>query len=159
MSQQKNPSAKIFEYWNRLHKLPFGTWLFSRLIGYIAPYSGTIKAHIVELEKGHAKVLLKERYRVRNHLSSIHAVALLNLGELSTGLSVISCFRPDIRAIVISLKAEYLKKARGVLTAEAYFNLPEQFEDNTEFEVKTEIKDSQNDVVAVVTAVWLIGYR
>jgi len=154
-----DPSTKLLSYWRTLQHYPFGSFIFSRILGFLVPYSGSIRAHVVALEKGYARVVLKDRRRVRNHLNSIHAVALLNVGELATGLSMISNMRPELRAIVLSLKAEYLKKARGLLTVEAFFNLPENFEDNTEFEVQAEIKDDKGEVVTIVTALWLLGYK
>jgi len=149
----------ILKWWNRLSSLPAGSLLFSRFLGWYAPYSGTIGSRVEELRPGFAKVSLRDRRSVRNHLKSIHAIALMNLGEITTGLAVLTALPSDMRGIVLGLQAEYLKKSRGTLTATASFEIPAQIGDDTSCEVKTEIIDGSGDVVAVVSATWLLGYK
>ena len=138
---------------------PGGKRLFSLFLGWAVPYSGSIGAQVEELEPGKARVSLRDRRRVRNHLKSIHAIALVNLGEIATGLAVISSLPENMRGIVLGLQAEYVKKARGKLVAKARLELPETIEDNTAFEISAEIIDEAGDVVAVVRANWLLGYK
>lgn len=149
----------ILKWWYRLNSLPAGSLLFSRFLGWYAPYSGTIGSRVEELRPGFAKVSLRDRRSVRNHLKSIHAIALINLGEITTGLAVLTALPPDMRGIVLGLQAEYLKKSRGTLTAKASFEMPDQIGDDTSCEVKTEIIDGSGDVVAVVSATWLLGQK
>ncbi len=149
----------ILRWWQRVSGLPAGSILFSLFLGWYAPYSGSIRSRVEALQPGFARVSLGDRWRVRNHLKSIHAVALINLGEITTGLAVLSTLHGNMRGIVLGLQAEYLKKARGKLTASANFELPELVGDDTPCEAKTEIIDETGDVVAIVRATWLIGYR
>ena len=161
MTQIKSgePTGTVLKWWRRLRRWPAGARLFSLGLGWMAPYSSTIGARVEEIEPGYARVTLRDRRRVRNHLRSIHAIALVNLGEIATGLAVLSTISADMRGIVLAIHADYLKKARGKLTAVAKFQLPDRLEDNTPCEVEAELRDQADDVVAVVKATWLIGYR
>jgi acyl-coenzyme A thioesterase PaaI-like protein len=65
----------------------------------------------------------------------------------------------NMRGIVLSINADYLKKARGKLTAIAEFKLPESLTDNTACEVEAQLKDETGEIVTRVRATWLIGYK
>lgn len=142
--------------WRLLSPWPGGKYLFSKFVGRAAPYTGTIGAQIVELRHGYARVEMKDRKRVRNHLHSIHAIALLNLAEVASGVAMMYSLPPQARGILTGFNIEYLKKARGTLTAECECNPPETTE-RKEYWVEAVIKDQAGDVVARAQAKWLIG--
>lgn len=124
----------------------------------MVPYTGSISAEVIELVKGRSCVRLKDRRKIRNHLQSIHAVALMNLGEFSTGLAVMSSLPQDFRAILVKLEIEYFKKARGVLEARAEFDFGRlTSEPRQKFLVEGLIRNAEGDIVAKVKADWLIG--
>lgn len=152
------PEAQIRAKWNQMSRLPGGRALFSRMLGMLVPYTGSMGARVEELRPGYARVTLRDRRRVRNHLRSVHAVALLNLAEAATGLAVNFALPEGGRSILRALSMEYHKKARGLLTAEATAPV---FTDaaEREIEVETAIRDQAGDVVATAKARWLIGPR
>lgn len=148
--------ANIRGLWATLSRLPGGKTMFSRAVGRMAPYTGTIGAQVIDVRPGFARVQLRDRRAVRNHLQSVHAVALVNLGELTTGLAMMAGLPDDARGILKGLSIEYLKKARGLLTAECTVEPPRSSE-RREYEVTTDIKNDEGVVVARATARWLIG--
>ena len=153
--------ARLLALWRRLSALPGGARLFSWLLGRAVPYSGSIRARVEELEPGRVRVRLADRRALRQHLGSVHAVALVNLGELATGLAMLTAIPPHLRGIVVRLEAEYRAKARGVLIAESSAAPPAEAQQATDSEhwVETEIRDASDTVVAVVRALWRIGPR
>ena len=150
--------SMILKLWRRLHAWPAGKWLFAMAIGRMVPYSGSIGARVEKLEPGDVVILLPDRKRVRNHLRSIHAVALTNLGELASGLAFLTTFPPGLRSIVVELTTEYRKKARGTLTATAHAEPPAGDRDEERL-ITAEIRDEEDDIVAIVRARWKVGPR
>ena len=161
MTQISNPpeSGVLLTWWARLARFPAGKRLFSLALGRMAPYTGTIGARVEQLECGQARVRMRDRRRLRNHLHSLHAIALINLGELATGLAVLTTLSSNMRGIVLGIEAEYLKKARGPITANAAFNLPEILEADTPCAVEADLTDETGETVARVRATWLLGYQ
>ena len=153
-----SPTGSIFEAWNRLRGLPGGTWIFSRFLGWKVPYTSSIGAHVRELGPGYARITLRDRHAVRQHLGSVHAVALTNLGEMASGLAMLAALEPGVRGIVTRLSAEYFKKARGTLTAIARVTVP-QVTAPVEHTVTAEITDPANELVCRVTAVWRLDKK
>ncbi len=153
-------SARIRRSWDRLSPLPGGRWLFSRIVGWTAPYTGTIGARVQELRHGYARLTLADRRRVRNHLRSVHAVAQLNLAEETSGLAVVYSMPGHLRGIPVHLEIDYLKKARGTITAtcELAGPVPEPpAGERVSFEAPVTLTDRQGDVVARALARWVIG--
>ena len=120
------------------------------------PYTGTMKANVEHLEPGFAVVFLKDRRRVRNHLKSIHAIAIANLAEYTTGLATLTGMPAGSRAILTALDVRYLKKARGKLRSECRSQPPTSLNEQ-EVRVDASIYDMQGDCIATATASWLIG--
>ncbi|MES2305153.1 MAG: hotdog fold domain-containing protein [Gemmatimonadota bacterium] len=152
----KDPVGRLLAAWQRLAPLPGGKWLFSRLLGFVAPYTGSIGARVESLEPGHVRVSLRDRRAVRQHLGSIHAVALVNLAEVTSGLAMLSAVGSGARGIVTALGIEYRKKARGTLLAESRVSPPPVHEP-VDAEVTATITDASGDIVAVATVTWRLA--
>jgi acyl-coenzyme A thioesterase PaaI-like protein len=152
------PGERLRALWERLAPLPGGKHLFSWLLGRMVPYTASIRPRVVELLPGYAKVRMADRRAVRNHLSSVHAVALANLAEVTSGLALVFGLPPDARSIPTALSITFLKKARGLLTAEARCEPPLQAV-AADYDLQSVIKDAAGDVVARATVRWRIGPR
>jgi acyl-coenzyme A thioesterase PaaI-like protein len=153
-----SPESIIRRTWERWSGRPGGRRIFSMLLGRVVPYTGSMGATVQELRPGYARATLRDRRKVRNHLRSVHAIALMNLAELTTGLALNYDLPESARSILKGLSIEYHKKARGTLTAEATAPV---LADNAErdLQVETAIRDAAGDVVATARAHWLVGPR
>jgi acyl-coenzyme A thioesterase PaaI-like protein len=132
--------------------------LFSRAIGAAAPYTGTVRATVLELGNGHSRVAMRDRRRVRNHLRSVHAVALMNMCELAGGLLATASMPTDARMIITRLEIEFLKKARGRIVAEGRCDLPVR-RDHGLLPVDVSARDHTGDEVARARVTVLVGPR
>lgn len=151
-----NMGSKLLGIWDKTNRFPGGNLLFNRLLFKTVPYSGSIHAKVVALETGYAKVVLREHRSIRNHFNCVHAIALANLGELSTGLATTMRIPEGMNGIVVKVQTEYFKKARGVLTSEA--RVPPLPREAKTIQVTTEIKNESNVVVAKFSADWILGF-
>jgi acyl-coenzyme A thioesterase PaaI-like protein len=127
------------------------------MLRLMVPYSGSIRPAVRELAAGRAKVFLKDRRRVRNHLTSIHAVALANLGELTTGLAVVTALPPSVRSILVGLNIVYHKKARGTLMAECHACPPTPAGEGLDYTATTNIQTQGGETVCEVRAQWRLS--
>jgi acyl-coenzyme A thioesterase PaaI-like protein len=148
--------AELLELWRRLSPLPGGPWLFSKLFGFAVPYSGSVGPRIRVLEPGHAVVEISDRRSNRNHLGSVHAIALTNLAEITSGLALMTGLPPTVRGIVTSLAMTYHKKARGRIRAVSRVALPAVSEDR-DFDVTAECFDREGVLVATGQVRWRLG--
>lgn len=152
-----SPGRALLAYWQRLAPLPFGKRLFSWAVGRTAPYTGTVGGVYTDVRPGYARVLLRDRRAVRNHLASVHAVALVNLAEMTSGVALLTALPPGVRGIVTGLSIDYRKKARGRLVCETHADAPAAVTESLTHDVHATITDAEGDVVAVCTAHWRLS--
>jgi acyl-coenzyme A thioesterase PaaI-like protein len=152
-----SPGGRLLALWKRLLPLPGGRRLFSFMLGRQVPYSYSIRPLVVSLAPGHARVELSDRWGVRNHLGSVHAIALANLGELASGLAMMTALPPGVRGIVVRITMDYHKKARGLLVATGYAVVPSVIDAMEEHDFVAEITNADNEVVATATVRWRLA--
>ncbi len=146
----------IRDAWNLLSGMPGGKAVFSRLIGRMAPYTGTINATVTVLRAGYAEVTLADRRAVRNHLDCVHAIALANLAELAGNVALAYSLPDDARFIVSGMKIEYAKKARGTITAVGEPPIP-RTSARAQYDVPVTLRDASGETVATVILYSLVG--
>lgn len=147
-------SARLASAWSTLSRVPGGRSIFGLLIRLAVPYSGSIRPRVLRMEPGHATVEIRERRRLRNHLRSVHAIALANAGELSSGLAMTMALPPHVRGIPVRIEIDYLKKARGRIRVEGRAEPPTAVESDVETQAFAELFDEEGAMVARLVATW-----
>lgn len=150
--------VSVIQTYDRMAGWPGGRQLFSWVLGRTVPYTGSITPQVLELQPGRARVQMGDRRRVRNHLGSVHAAALGNLGELACNLALSSRQPADGRWIVLGMDIEYLHKARGTIVGEAEVG---ELDWSAPAEIAGEfvLRDQRGEAVARGTVRWKIGPR
>jgi acyl-coenzyme A thioesterase PaaI-like protein len=120
------------------------------------PYTGSVSPRVEILEPGYARISIRQRRRLENHLGSIHAIALMNVAEFASGAAMTTALPAGFRGIVTKITIEYFKKARGTVTAESRPMLPD-LSAGGEYDFVSEITDDTGDLVARATVRWKLG--
>lgn len=150
------PGTRLLALWRRLAPLPGGEWLFAKIFARTVPYSGSVRPRIRILEPGHAEVEIPDIRANRQHLGSVHAIALMNVAEMASGLAMMAGLPDGVRGIVTSLSMTYHKKARGTIRAVSRVTIPTVSADQ-DFEVVAECHDPSGTVVATGRVFWRLG--
>ncbi|KAI9250151.1 hypothetical protein BDA99DRAFT_522990 [Phascolomyces articulosus] len=148
--------------WERLNKpivKLFRPWIFARLLANADPYAQSIDLRVATFSKGFCTGFMRDHKRNRNPFRSIHATALATFAETIGGLALMSTLGKKDRAILTSLKMEYKKKARGLLTASSDFTPPTYAAGKQDIETMVVIKDRMLDTVAIAHLGWSVDTK
>lgn len=105
--------------YQKLSRWPLGKALFSAAVCFTAPYFGSIRPRIEKLEVGLVEVSVRNRRSVRNHIRTVHAIAMANACELSAGMLIEVSLPSSMRWIPRGMQINYLQKAESNITARA----------------------------------------
>lgn len=132
--------------------------VFERFAGVIVPHAARMGFRVRTLTATEIEVTMPDRRGNRNHLSSLHAMALAHLGEYTSGLLLLYAVHPlGYRTILRKFSIEYLAKARGTITGRATVKLPKGSLDKKDISMKVELVDEAGTVVARATPMWRVG--
>ena len=150
-----NPALKA---WQQFERKPLGKTLFSRFICFKAPYFATINPRFEELKLGLARVSMRKRRKVTNHIGTVHAIAMCNLAELAAGTLTEVSIPESMRWLPKGMQVEYVKKAET--DVEAFATLPTVEEGAArEVPATVEVKDRDGNVVCRATITMWVSPR
>lgn len=144
--------------WQRVERWPFGKALFSRLICWKAPYFASIRPRFEEFRPGFARVSMRKRRAVTNHIGTVHAIAMCNLAEIAAGTMTEVSIPPTMRWLPKGMQVDYLRKAET--DVEAVATLPDVAEGAArDVPVTVEVKDRAGEVVCRATITMWVSPR
>ena len=152
--KHKQGTLKTIQFY---HQIPIiGRYLLPWIMTFVTPYSGTIPFRLNTLSLTISETEMVTRFWMMNPFNSCHVAALLNFGELTQGLLVITNAESlSKRAIPTKITIECFIKARGKLYAKS--ELPATFGRAESQEMITNIFNAENQVVAKVTGTWAVS--
>ena len=139
-----------FRIYRSLENLPLGRWLFTRLICLRAPYFSSISPLFMDLRPGRAVVSMRKRRKVKNHIGTVHALAMGNLCELAAGLVMEASLTPVFRWIPRGMEIAYLTKAESDVVATATV-VPDSWQSSRDVPVEVAVKDADGREVVRAT--------
>lgn len=110
-------TTPLLTLYTKISQWPLGHWIFSKAVCFKAPYFSSISPAITRLENGRCEARIKDHRAVRNHIGTVHAIALCNLAELCAGLMIDASLPKDMRWIPKAMNVSYLKRAKGTMRA------------------------------------------
>ncbi|MGZ5649815.1 MAG: hotdog fold domain-containing protein [Usitatibacter sp.] len=144
--------------WRRLEGLPFGKALFSRAVCWKAPYFASIAPRFEELRPGYARVSMRKRRAVTNHIGTVHAIAMCNLAEIAAGTMTEVSIPATMRWLPKGMQVEYLRKAgsdvQAVAQAEEVVEGPAR-----DVPVRVDVQDQAGEVVCRATITMWVSPR
>jgi len=153
MSNKTAPDA--LKLYTKLAGYPAGKWLFSKLVGWRAPYFASIGGVFKDLRAGFVEVHLTNRRKVHNHIGTVHALAIGNLCELAAGTLIEASLPKHLRWIPKGMTISYLKKAATDLRAVCEIAAPEQIQPG-DLGMHVNVYDRNNVVVvSAVITMWI----
>jgi len=153
MSNKTAPDA--LKLYTQLARYPAGKWLFSKLVGWRAPYFASIGGVFKQLRAGFVEVHLKNRRKVHNHIGTVHALAIGNLCELAAGTLIEASLPKHLRWIPKGMTISYLKKAATDLRAVCEIATPEHILPG-DLAMHVNVYDRNNVVVvSAVITMWI----
>ena len=135
-------AINVLNLYQRISGFPAGRWLFTRIVCFRAPYFGSIRPQFVELRPGIARVSMKKRRSVQNHIGGVHALAMGNLCELAAGMMTEVTMPRNMRWIPRGMTIQYLSQARSDVSAEARLELRE-YNQKEDVVVDVEVMDRE----------------
>ena len=114
------PRADLVGWFRRLNAFPMGSRALDRVLWRVVPFNKMLRPHLVSATREEVRVELKLRKSLHNHLDSMHAAALVSVGEYAQALLIVANAEGlGAEVILARLTVDYLAKARGDVVSTA----------------------------------------
>ncbi|MGB0866276.1 MAG: hotdog fold domain-containing protein [Granulosicoccaceae bacterium] len=140
----------------KFQKLPFGNWLFSRVVCFKAPYFGTVSPVLHSMEPGRAEVRFRRRRRVQNHIGTVHVIAICNGLEMAMGMVAEASIPKHLRWLPKRMAVDYPAKSETIRIRAIATVDPASFQKDTEVPIRVQaLRDDDTVVVDGTITLWV----
>lgn len=140
----------VLDMWQKVSRFPGGKLLFAQVVSRKAPYFKTIGANIEELRTNYARLTMKKRRAVENHIETVHVIAICNLLEMAMGVCAEASVPKHLRWIPKGMTVDYTAKADTDITATAEINPDDWKPGDLDVKVTACTRDGTPVVVGVI---------
>lgn len=114
-------TTQLYAFWKTANSLPvvgkpLGKQIFTWAFRFKAPYFGSIAPRVVDMRPNYGEVVVPNRRRNRNHIGTVHAIAVCNGLEMAMGALAEASVPADKRWLPKGMEVAYLAKSTGDVT-------------------------------------------
>jgi len=145
--------TKMFQFFKRL---PLGRYVFAGISGAFTPNNSFYAAVTTDLTPSKAECYQPDFPWYRNPFGCMHAVAIISLGELASGIAIVAALQrlKHLKGIPVKIEAKYYSKIRGTAYASADVSELSTISENGQHTFVTHIKNEKGVICADVSTTW-----
>ncbi len=153
------PMNQLLSLYDRISRLPFGGFIFTKAMTLRAPYFSAIRPLVKDLRSGYCEVAMRDHRSLRNKFGKISTGAVCTLSDLTGRLAIDASVPTGWRWIAKEMNIQYCKKPYGNLHAICTFD-PSEIAIDEYISVPIKIFDSSgNTVVRVNISFYICSER
>ncbi len=127
--------------------------VFQNWIKFTIPFASQSRFQLLLFKEGVCSIQMPLIKKNQNHIKTQHAVAIAQLGELTSGLAMISLLPENSLILLKELNVKYIKKGESNLISTVKLDFKD-FEKKGDIFINSEIKNLSNEIVAIVNCLW-----
>ena len=149
--------SQVLSLWHKTKGIPVvGPRLFSFAFGQKAPYFASIRPRFTVVEPNHTELVIPKRRRVKNHIGTVHAIALCNGLEAAMGALAEVSIPADKRWIPKGMEVTYTAKASSDITCVAETDAEQWTSDDPDLPVRVwATREDGETVIEGVIRLWV----
>jgi acyl-coenzyme A thioesterase PaaI-like protein len=149
----------VLGLYRSLARLPKGRTVFSVVFARRAPYFRTVRPRFLDVRPHRAELVVADRKRVRNHIGTVHVIAICNGLEAAMGALSEATVPAGKRWIPKGMRVEYVGKATSDIVCVAETE-PADWERGPDVPVRVSAtRDDGSVVVSGVIDLWVTDRR
>jgi acyl-coenzyme A thioesterase PaaI-like protein len=149
----------VLGLYRTLSRLPRGRTVFSVAFARKAPYFRSVRPRFTDVRPHYAELVVADRKAVRNHIGTVHVIAVCNGLEAAMGALAESTVPPGKRWLPKGMEVEYAAKASSDITCVAQTTRAD-WDGAPDVPVRvTATRDDGTEVVRGVIHLWVTDRR